>query len=262
MGVILYVIATLLNTTGLIFRKEKAERLSYAIVAVGLLVHGAALLYRWSVVGHGPYQTKYEVCSSIAWTSMFLFVILARPLPKFRPMSIFVFPASFMLVAIGLFFNPASRKLPPTLNSIWLVLHVSFYKIALATILIGLAFSVVMLLRRKSSREWLERFPDNNDLDIYAYRFAGFGFTFWGIAMLSGGIWAYESWGRFWAWDPIETWSLITWAVFGIYLHLRRFFGWRYERAAYLYIFCFALSVFSLFFVPLLDSSIHSEYFQ
>jgi ABC-type transport system involved in cytochrome c biogenesis permease subunit len=80
--------------------------------------------------------------------------------------------------------------------------------------------------------------------------------------MLAGSIWAYQSWGIFWNWDPVQTWSLVTWAVFGIYLHLRRFFAWSGERAAWLFVFCFALTLVSLFLTPLFESSIHAEYFK
>ena len=107
---------------------------------------------------------------------------------------------------------------------------------------------------------WLQRLPDLDTIDTYAYRFVGFGFIFWAIAVLTGSIWAYQSWGRFWGWDPVETWSLITWISFGIYLHLRRFYGWKGEKAAYFFIACFFISVISLFFTPYLESSIHSGY--
>ena len=261
-AVILYAVATIFNTTGVIFRKEKAERISYSIVVAGLLVHGAALIARWIAAGHGPYMVRYEVLSSNAWVALFLFLIFVKIFPKIRPVSIIVFSASFMLIAISLFSSAELRKLPPTLNSLWLVLHVVFIKIALGTLIIALAFSIFYILKHRKTYYWLNRLPDVDALDIYAYRFAGFGFIFWTNATLSGAIWAYQSWGRFWGWDPIETWSLITWIFFGIYLHLRRFFGLKGEKAAYVFMFCFIVSIASLFFVPLIQSSIHSEYFR
>ncbi len=261
-AVVIYVIATTANTYGLIFRKEKAENAGYFIVIAGLIVHGIAIIYRWNMAGHGPYMVKYEVLSSIAWVSLFMFLVLVRSFPLMRVASIFVFPASFLMIAVGLFTSPEVSKLPPSLRSIWLVLHVTFYKIAFGTLLIGLAFSLFYVLKKRTGIRWLERIPDLGVVDIYAYRFAGFSFTFWAIGMLAGSIWAYQSWGRFWAWDPVETWSLITWIFFGIYLHLRRFFGWKGEKSAYLFMICFLLSVISLFFIPLVEESIHSQYFR
>ena len=260
-AVIVYAIAAFLNAWGLIFKKEKLEKWSYAIAIAGLVIHGAALAYRWYVSGHGPYMVRYEVLSSNAWIAMLMFLIFLRFFPRIRPVSIIMFPSAFFLIALSLFYSAEARKLPASLNSIWLVLHVIFIKISLATLLIGLAFSIFYVLKKRTRMGWLDRLPDLETIDVYEYRFAGFGFIFWTNATLSGALWAYQSWGRFWGWDPIETWSLITWIFFGIYLHMRRFFGWQGEKAAYFFMLCFILSIASLFFVPLIQSSIHAEYF-
>lgn len=261
-AVVIYIFATLANTYGLIFEKAKFERFSYWLIIAGLLVHSGALAYRWLVAGHGPYMVKYEVLSSNAWTALVIFLIFTKVFPRIRPASIFVFPGAFLLLAIGIFVNPEIRRLPPTLSSIWLVLHVTFYKIALGTLIIALAFSVFYLMKNRNKMLWLSRLPDLKALDLFAFRFVGFGFVFWAIGMLSGSIWAYQSWGRFWGWDPVENWSLFTWALFGMYLHLRRFFSWQGRKAAFLYIFCFTVALTALFFTPVLNSSIHAEYFR
>ncbi len=262
LAVLLYVLASIANTWGIVFDQEKAERVAYRILVAGLLVHGAAILLWWYLVGHGPYMARYEVLSSLSWVLLVFFLFSSKVYPAVRPASILVFPTAFMLIGLGVFFTPAVKTLPPTFRGIWLVLHVTFYKIALAANVMALVFSICYLLKERKGYPWLERFPDLRATDLLAYRFVGFGFVFWAIAMLSGSIWAYQSWGRFWGWDPIENWSLITWAGFGIYLHLRRFFGWQGGRAAYLYLCCFVIAVLSAFFVPLLDSSIHAEYFR
>ncbi len=261
MAVVVYAGAAVLNSAGIIFKKEKAETASYALAVCGLLLHGIALISRWIEAGHGPYMVRYEVLSSNGWVAMFLFLIFLKIFPKIRTASIVMFPAAFFLIALSLFYSSELKKIPPTFNSIWLVLHVIFIKISLGTLLVALAFSIFYILRKRKHYDWFRRLPDIETIDTYAYRFAGFGFIFWTNATLSGALWAYQSWGRFWGWDPIETWSLITWIFFGIYLHLRRFFGLRGERAAYFFMLCFLLSIASLFFVPLLQSSIHSEYF-
>jgi len=245
-----------------VFGKDKPVSVSYRVVTVGLVVHSLGLAYWWKLAGHGPYMGRFEVLSSYAWVMLLLFLIMRRQFPKIGSSSIVVFPSVFLTVALAIFMSPDIKKLPPTLRSIWLILHVTFYKIALGTFLIALAFSVFYILKRRSSRKWLDRLPDQDTIDLLAFRFAGFGFIFWAIGMLAGSIWAYQSWGRFWGWDPVETWALLTWGLFGMYLHLRRFFGWKGERASYLFIFCFALAVFSVFFAPLWEASIHAEYFR
>jgi len=262
LAVTFYVMATIANVSGLIFLRPNHESRSYQLIITGLVIHAVALVYRWVLSGHGPYLAKYEVLSSCAWVSLVLFLVYRRFYPWLRQGSIVVFPASFLMIAIGLFTNPALKKLPPTFTSIWLVFHIGFYKIALATLLIALAFSIFYILQQRASYSWLSKLPAPDLTDIIAYRFAGFGFIFWAIAMLAGSIWAYQSWGRFWGWDPIETWSLITWIFFGVYLHLRRFFAWYGERAACLLIVCFALSIVALFFAGSFTGSIHAAYFQ
>ena len=262
LAVIFYALATIGNTWGLLFQRERAERTAYRILAAGLLVHGAALLFWWYEVGHGPYIARYEILSAMAWVMLALFLSFCRFFPAIGPTSILVFPSALLMIGLGIFFNPAVKELPLTFRGVWLVLHVSFYIVSLPTILIAVALSLGYVLRKRTGYAWVARLPERETMDLLAYRFAGFGFVFWSVAMLTGAIWAYDSWGRFWGWDPIETWSLITWGAFGLYLHLRRFFNLQGEGAAALLVLCFLLSVASLFFVPLLDSSIHSEYFR
>ena len=91
-AVIMYAFATLINVYGLIFLREKAERISYYIVISGLITHGTGLIYRWVVSGHGPYMARYEVLSSDAWIALFLFLVFSRFFPKIRSASIIVFP--------------------------------------------------------------------------------------------------------------------------------------------------------------------------
>jgi ABC-type transport system involved in cytochrome c biogenesis permease subunit len=261
-AVLFYVLATILNVSGVLFRKERLENRSYTVAAIGLLVHSAVIAYWWRIVGHGPYMAPSEVLSSDAWVVLVLYLVFLRLYPKVRPAGIVVLPMTFLLLALSQFYNPGIRTLPPTFRSIWLIIHIGLYKISLATLIVALAFSLFYLRKRRSSAPWLARLPDLAMLDVYAYRFAGFGFIFWTIGMLAGSIWAYQSWGRFWGWDPVETWSLVTWIMFGIYLHLRRFFRLAGAAAAWFFAACFIVSLISLFVTSHMGTSIHAEYFR
>ena len=257
-----YAAGTIANVQGVIFQNARVERFSYWPVRLGMVVHAGAIAFWWRVVGHGPYMAPSEVLSSDAWVALAMFFVFRAFFPRVQPASVVVFPLAMLMLALSVFYNPGVRSLPPTFASVWLVFHISFYKIALGTLAIALAFSVFFLAKERSRAGWLERLPDLERLDLHAYRFAGFGFVFWGIAMLAGSIWAYNSWGRYWGWDPVETWSLFTWLSFGIYLHLRRFFRWSGRRAAWFLIFCFLLSLTSIFVTSHMGSSIHAEYFR
>lgn len=261
--VFFYVLGTIANVSGVLFRNEKYERISYRLIGIGMFVHSAAIVYWWRVVGHGPYMAPNEVLTADAWITLCMFLLFMRVYPRIKPASVVVFPATFLMVALATMSSPGIRTLPPTFGGVWLIFHIAFYKIALGTLVIALAFSIFYLLKDRSKPAvWLQRLPDLSNIDLYAYRFAGFGFIFWAIGMLAGSIWAYKSWGRYWGWDPVETWSLITWLLFGIYLHLRRFFLLRGQRASWFFIFSFVVALIALFVTSHMSTSIHAEYFK
>jgi cytochrome c-type biogenesis protein CcsB len=260
--VLVYVLATIANVAGIQFNRDRLEQGSYRIAGCGLLLHTAVIAYWWRVVGHGPYMAPNEVLSSDAWVIMACYLVCLKAYPRIRPASMLAFPATFLMLALAMFYDPGIRTLPATFRSIWLIIHIGLYKISLATLVIGFALAIFYLLKKRGDKGWLQRLPTVETLDNYSYRFAGFGFIFWTIGMLAGSIWAYQSWGRFWGWDPTETWALITCLMFGAYLHLRRFFKWQGTRAAWFFIACFIISLVSLFGMATLSGSIHSEYFR
>jgi ABC-type transport system involved in cytochrome c biogenesis permease subunit len=103
--------------------------------------------------------------------------------------------------------------------------------------------------------------PDQETVDRLSGRFVVAGFLFWGIMIASGAIWANEAWGRYWAWDPIETWSLVVWIIYAVYLHLRLTLGWRGEKIAWYAIIAMPVAMFCLAGIPFLyKASIHTGY--
>lgn len=261
-AVILYVAATITNASAVVFKREQLDIWSHRVALAGLTLHSIIMVLWWIEVGHGPYMAPSEVLSSDAWMIISGYFIFSRLYPRIKTTSIVAFPSAFLLLALSLFYNPGIRTLPATFRSVWLVIHIGLYKIALATLVISCACALFYLLKKRNDHGWLQRLPALETLDVYSYRFAGFGFIFWTIGMLAGSIWAYQSWGRFWGWDVTETWSLITCLMFAAYLHLRRFFGWKGTRAAWFFIACFVISLVTLFGMATLSGSIHSEYFK
>ncbi len=261
-AVLLYVAAAVTFSISTLFDKQKLFKVAVVLTMIGLIPHTAAILIRWSATGHGPYMARYEVMSSNGWVILVMFLLFSIKMQKIRFSGMIVLPYVFLTMTYGLFSNPEIKRLPPSLESIWLVLHVTFYKLAVGAILISLAAAVVYILKEKRGETGkFRRFPTIDKLDYYSHRFAGFGFTFWSIGIIAGSIWANQSWGRYWGWDPIETWSLVTWLFYGLYLHMRFFFGWTGKKAAWLIIGCFAFSFMTAFVIPFVSGSIHSEYF-
>lgn len=261
-AVVFYVGSTFFFAYSLSFRKERAVKPAVPLAFIGVLFHSAALGLRWWVTGHGPYLMKYEILSSNAWVAMVMFLYVAWRYPKMRPAGVVVVPMSFLMMTIGLFLNPEVKRLPPSLEGIWLVIHVTFNALAVSALIIALGDAVLYLLKeKKGETEFYKKFPSLSVLDAYGYQFTAFGFIFWSITIVAGSIWANQSWGRYWGWDPVEIWSLITWLLYGLYLHLRLFRNWKGRKAAWMLVLCFALSIFSIYLVPFTTESLHSTYF-
>jgi cytochrome c-type biogenesis protein CcsB len=261
-AVAVYIAASAVYTYSVFFKNGRTLTLAVRITAVGLIPHSVALLLRWIEQGHGPYMTRYEVLSSDAWIALVMFLLFSAKWEKVRLAGFVVAPLSFLMLAVALFSNPAMQNLPPSLRSIWLVMHVSCAKIAAGAITASVGTAILYLVKTSGeSAPFSKKIPAADILDAYSYKFAGFGFTFWTINIAAGAIWAHESWGRYWGWDPIETWSFITWLMYGIFAHLRVFWKWRGRKSAYALIAVFVISIFTIFILPFVAKTLHSEYF-
>lgn len=244
-----------------VFQREKGLNVGLWLALIGLIPHTTALGVRWYAVGHGPYLQKMESLSSIAWVVMVMFLVFSYKVPKLKIIGFVALPCCLLLMTMGLFSNSGIQKAPATFCGVWFIIHIISSDLAVGAILIALGTSAFYLLKKKKGENrFYKRLPSLEVLDTYSYKFAGFGFIFWGIMVASGALWADESWGRYWGWDPIETWSLITWLLFGIYLHLRKFFKWQGEKAAWLMVVCVIFSIVTLFVIPFVMTTIHSEY--
>jgi len=258
-----YILAALLYASAVIFDKPQRLGRAWALAAAGLAPHAAAIAIRWVASGHGPYILKYEVLSSNAWVAIALLLGLLRLRPRWSALALFTLPAALLMVAVGLFSSPDLRELPPSLRSIWLVFHIGFAKVSSAAFLISAASAGVLLLKQRDRpAPWVQRAPPPEALDALVVRFAGFGFLFWTVTIAAGSIWANQSWGRYWGWDAIETWSLIAWLVYGSFLHSRRFFRLRPRSTAWYSIGAFAIFILTILILPFVLPTIHSAYFQ
>lgn len=247
----------------LIFARPGKQGASLGLVAAGLLPHSAALALRYLHVGHGPYMMKYEVLSSNAWVTVVLLLLFLRRRPDWTPLALLALPAVILMQGLGLFASPEARDLPPTLRSMWLVFHVLFNKLAVGAFVLSVAAAAIVLRKLAgASSRLLDRMPDAATVEVYMVRFVGFGMVFWTTTIGAGAIWANQSWGRYWGWDPIETWSLVTWLCYAGLLHARLFFRLSARVAAWATLACFAVSVLTVFVFPFLIPSLHAAYFQ
>jgi cytochrome c-type biogenesis protein CcsB len=257
------------------------------------------LLSRWIKEGYFPLSNLYESLLFLSWgISTLHFLIESQT--KSRLIGSISTPLLFFLSGFSSFTLPIEMQkalpLVPSLQSNWLMMHVSMMMVSYATLIIGSLLSILYLfffqfLAKKSTISLPLEDPENANqllfsenkmdsrsigvvgnsnpfsrlslieekastlskvsanesiqnsdsklsllqtIDIWSYRIIGLGFPFLTIGIISGAVWANEAWGSYWSWDPKETWALITWLVFAIYLHSRLLKGWQGEKAAFL----------------------------
>jgi ABC-type transport system involved in cytochrome c biogenesis permease subunit len=262
-AVVLYIAAATVYANALLFARPQRLNLAKWLALGGLVPHSVALGLRYLHVGHGPYMMKYEVLSSNTWIAIAMLLAFLWRRPQWSALAIVGLPGAILMMGFGLFTDPEAHNLPPTLRSMWLVFHVLFNKLAVGAFLLSVAAAIVLLRKLNgASGQWLDRLPAPEVVEAYTVRFMGFGFIFWTTTIGAGAIWANQSWGRYWGWDPIESWSLVTWLAMALFLHARLFFRIRARATAWGTIAVFVLSVLTVLIFPFVFPSMHSAYFQ
>jgi cytochrome c-type biogenesis protein CcsB len=260
----LYVVATVLFVTGVTFVKERLTRWAVLATAIGLVPQLVAIGIRWARVGHGPYIGYYEVVNALTLFVVVLFVLAAWRIPRLSAAGIAIMPVAVLLLGGSMLASKADLPLTGTLASYWLFVHVTFANLAFAAFVISFGLAIAYVVRQHSAGgKWaqrLSRLPAQEVVDDLTSRFVLAGFLFWGIMIASGAIWANQAWGQYWGWDPIETWSLIVWIIYAIYLHLRFTMHWRGERLAWYAIVSMPIALFCLLGIPVVFHSIHAGY--
>lgn len=230
-------------------------------LATGLLLIGLVLRGVWA--GRVPWGNMYEF--SLAWTLGILVVFLA--VSTRRDIRWLGLPVVFLaLLSLGLAVTvlyTEAAQLVPALKSWWLVIHVASAIICGGAFTVAAAISVLYLWRDRAERKGkvtgiVASLPDASRLDTLSYRILAFAFPLWTFAVISGAIWAENAWGRYWGWDPKETWAFITWVIYAGYLHARSTAGWRGRRAAYISLLGFGAFLINYFGVNIFVNSLHS----
>ncbi|HWR26634.1 MAG TPA: c-type cytochrome biogenesis protein CcsB [candidate division Zixibacteria bacterium] len=262
-----YAISSILYIYCLVFKKE--DRIKYALTGAvaGLLFHSVSIALRWIETGHGPYINMYEVLSKYAWFSVAIFLIIQQKYEKIKIAGFIVMPVTFLIMGVGLTYSRDIEMIPASLRSYWLIAHVVFANLAFGSILVAVGVAALYILKvrhsmalEKKDDSFYERLPELKVMDELMYQFVAAGLLFLTIMIGSGAIWANQTWGRYWGWDPIETWSLISWFMYAISLHLRVNVGWSGKRFAWFIIFSIFVLAFSLLGVGAVYSGLHTDY--
>lgn len=265
-AVMVYSATTVLYIMGTVFGGKRVLLFALVTASTGLALQTASFAIRWARVGHAPYLGFYEVVAAYAFATVATVVFLGWWRPQLRPLGAVLMPLALLAMGAALLADRSDELSGGTLASWWLTVHVLFAKLSYSSFIVAFALGVVFLLREREGEHRLDaildRLPEQDVVDDLAYRAAAVGLVFLSVMIVAGAIWANEAWGRYWAWDPIETWSLVTWLVYSLVLHLRLTMGWRGKRSAWLYIASLPIVAFSFVIVPVVYNSIHAAYIR
>ena len=244
-------------------RTQKAMRIATAMMILGFIFLLAGVVTRGLSAGRVPWGNMYEfsITGALAFTGAYLAALRKYDL---RWLGVLVSISALLTLgtAITLLYVP-SAPLVPALKSPWLVIHVSTAIISGGVFLLANVISAAYLyldnMENKGPRKvWAERLPSLEVLDQLSYRLVAFVFPLWTFSVIAGAIWAESAWGRYWGWDPKETWAFITWVAYAAYLHARVTVGWRGRRAAWLCLLAGSTFLFNYVYVNVWGTGKHT----
>jgi cytochrome c-type biogenesis protein CcsB len=244
-------------------------RVAMALSVAGVLAHTGAVVTRGLAVHRAPWGNMYEFVTALTCVAalFFLFVMI-----RYRAWTLGVFVLGAVVITLGLtetLIYTAAGQLVPALQSYWLSIHVTAMTLStgiffVAAVLGGVYLAVDRYTRRvaagraRPGNALVRRLPTIEQLDRLTYRTIVFGFPVWTFGVIAGAIWADQAWGRYWGWDPVETWAFITWVLYAAFLHARATAGWRGRRAHYIQLLGFTSLMFNILVVQVFIAGLHS----
>ncbi len=256
--------AVLVKKTKLDFSKtERLGRLGSAFMVIGTLLLLAGVIFRGISANRVPWGNMYEfsITGALAFSIAYLYAL------KKYQMRWLGLPAAIAILltlgtAVTLLYRP-SAPLVPALKSPWLVIHVSAAIISGGVFLLANFIAATYLIldryEQKGARPiWMQKFPALESLDNFSYRLIALVFPLWTFSVIAGAIWAEAAWGRYWGWDPKETWAFITWVAYAAYLHARVTIGWRGRKAAWLCLLAGSTFLFNYVYINVWGTGKHT----
>jgi cytochrome c-type biogenesis protein CcsB len=244
-------------------KTERVGRLGSTFMLIATLLLLAGVIFRGISANRVPWGNMYEfsITGALSFSIAYLFALVKY---KMRWLGL---PASIaMLITLGtavtLLYRP-SAPLVPALKSTWLVIHVSAAIISggvflLANFIAG-TYLILDRYEQKGARPiWMQKLPSLESLDNFSYRLIALVFPLWTFSVIAGAIWAEAAWGRYWGWDPKETWAFITWVAYAAYLHARVTIGWRGRKAAWLCLLAGSTFLFNYVYINVWGTGKHT----
>ncbi len=255
-GVGCYLAAGIVQAEGVRARRD-LSRPAGGLLLAGILLFAWVVVERWLRVGHGPFVTLFEMILSNLFSLGLIYGIAYWRFPIVRcgaPVAVFV----LFILGVWLLNVPNHETpLPASFRNPWLWAHVAAGKLFLGSCLVSMSVAATLLSRRISfARPWLGE-TDAEVLDAAAWRALSVAFLFHSLMLIAGAIWAQDAWGRFWDWDPLETWSFLTWLAMAIALHARVTFTLPAWVGPCAMVAIFGLAFLTFFGLPFLSTAAH-----
>jgi cytochrome c-type biogenesis protein CcsB len=244
-------------------RVEQFGRIGVALTVLGFLLSVFGVVMRSLAAQRAPWGNMFEFTITAMVFVVGVYLILVwRAGVRWLGLPVTLLAAVGNGLAVTVFYV-AVAPLVPALHSVWFLIHIVAAAISGAAFNVGGLMSILYLIKKRAEergtvRGYLRRLPDSRKIDLIAYRFLAFAFPLWTFTVVAGAIWAEYAWGRYWGWDPKETWALVTWVIYACYLHARSTAGWRGTRAAVIAIIGLASFWFNFIGINLLVSGLHS----
>ena len=252
-------------------RRSRAARVAVVLTLLGWATHVGSVVTRGFAAGRVPWGNMYEFSSAAALVAVTAFLVLLRRRRVDATVGAFVMvPVTLYLGLAGTVLYTPAGPLVPALDSYWIKIHVAAAVMASGAFLLAGVIALLFLLRDRSDQMVAagrtpqfplslgRSLPAAPSLDRAAYAVIAFAFPVWTFAIIAGAIWAEAAWGRYWGWDPKETWSFITWVLYAGYLHARATAGWKGRRAAWVPVAAAVALIIDYYIVNIFVVGLHS----
>ena len=246
---------------------SRAGRAAFVLTSIGWVVHLTSIVLRGFAAHRVPWGNMYEFSSAVAFVAVTAFLGMVIRGRIDRGLGAFVMlPVVLYLGLASSLLYTAAGPLVPALNSYWIKIHVAAAILASGSFLLSGVVALLYLLRSRYDDRPESGFPVSLGaqlpsaavLDRMSYAVIAFAFPVWTFAVIAGAIWAESAWGRYWGWDPKETWSFITWVLYAGYLHARATAGWKGRKAAWVAVAAATALVIDYYVVNIFVVGLHS----
>ena len=254
-AIAVYFVATVLQFVGTIFKKDKVRTIAWWVSIVGFVLLSGYIVARGIVAGRLPLSNQFEFATAFGW-GIGLFHIILKTKFKQDWISLVSLPATFLIISYAALMPRDINELMPALRSGWFGLHIGAAVFSYAAFVIAGCIGIKYLHEYKKTKD--DSNPVLMQMDHLGYRLIAFGFLMLTVVILSGCVWAEQAWSAFWTWDPKETWALITWIIYAIYLHQRMRKGWRGRKMAIFAVVAVICVLFTFIGVNVLLPGLHS----